>query len=73
MTLSLSIATIALFSKKFTIWSYDYDTFQLKIGQCDFEDLVKVLEDLGLPSISIYSKGEGLCENNMKFNLMVVV
>ena len=35
MTLSLSIATIAWFSKNFTLWSYDYDTFQPKIGQCD--------------------------------------
>ena len=34
MTLSLSIATIAWFSKNFTLWSYDYDTFQPKIGQC---------------------------------------
>ena len=35
MTLSLSIATIAWFSKNFTLWSYDYDTFQPIIGQCD--------------------------------------
>ena len=34
MTLSLSIATMAYFLKKFTLWSYDYDTFQPKIGQC---------------------------------------
>ena len=34
VTLSLSIATMAYFSKKFTLLSYDYDTFQPKIGQC---------------------------------------
>ena len=35
MILSLSIATVAWFSEKFTVWSYDCDTFQPKIGQCD--------------------------------------
>ena len=35
MTLSLSIVIIAQFSKKFTLWSYNYDTFQAKIGQCE--------------------------------------
>ena len=34
MTLSLFIAPLAWYSKKSTIWSYDYDTFQPKIGQC---------------------------------------
>ena len=37
MTLSLFIAQIAWFSKKSTISSYDYDTFQTKIGQCVFK------------------------------------
>ena len=37
MTLSLSIATMAYFSKKFTLWSYDYDTFQPNIGQCAYD------------------------------------
>ena len=25
----------SFFSKKLMLWSYDYDTFQPKIGQCD--------------------------------------
>ena len=35
VTLSLFIPTTAWFSKNYTLWSYDYDTFQPKIGQCD--------------------------------------
>ena len=42
MTLSLSIATIAWFSKNFTL-CYDYDTFQPKIGQCGMESAHYIL------------------------------
>ena len=34
MILLLFIATIAYFSKKYTFLSLDYETFQVKIGQC---------------------------------------
>ena len=40
MTLLLSIATTVWFLKNFTLWSYDYDTFQPKIGQCAHEWII---------------------------------
>ena len=36
MVLLLCTATIAWYSKKSTFWSHDLETFQPKIGQCDF-------------------------------------
>ena len=63
MTLSLSIATIAWFSKNFTLWSYDYDTFQPKIGQCanvsDVNFNGSIISDLNLSHLFCIS-----CEND---------
>ena len=35
VTLSICIATIAWFSKRSTVWSHVFETFQWKSGQCD--------------------------------------
>ena len=68
MTLSLSIATIAWFSKNFTLWTYDYDTFQPKIGQCEAMHskasfwLMHVLHDFEFCSTSSLGRNSKLCK-----------
>ena len=42
--LPLCIATIASFSKKSTLWSHDFKTFQWKSGQCELWLLTKYFD-----------------------------